>query len=355
VLPDYAFFDDSAPFMHQGNQDAICFLSDYVEAAKTSGLIAQAIVRTAALGSTAGRRVEPALPICPPHAECQDLMLAADGTCHAAASINAGSSDDDSDANCVQSPEGPFGLGATNVTLTCKDASSGLNSTCTATVTVVDNTPPVIVCPADQTLECTDEGAVASFAPMATDNCGVAQLTCLPPSGTKFPEDPSPTSGTCTAVDGSGNTATCGFQVKVQDTLPPAVTTNPGDENGFIGSLWPPNHSLQTISLSDCIASITDQCDGTRPATIIRVTSDELVKTHGKKGEDMVIAPDGQTVQLRAERDGSGDGRVYSIFADATDDDGNTTEVACKVQVPHDQSGAPAIDSGAVSCVGDGC
>jgi hypothetical protein len=68
----------------------------------------------------------------------------------------------------------------------------------------------------------------------------------------------------------------------------------------------------------------------------------------------MVIV-DGQAVQLRAERDGSGDGRVYTIFADVTDDDGNTTEVACKVQVPHDQSGAPAVDSGAVSCVGQGC
>src|SRR5207253_2677671 len=172
---------------------------------------------------------------------------------------------------------GPYGLGATNVTLTCQDPDSGFSSSCTATVTVVDTTRPVIACPANLTLECTDEGAVASFAPTATDNCGVAQVTCSPPSGTKFAEDASPTSGTCTAVDGSGNAATCGFQVKVQDTLPPAVTTNRGDENGFIASLWPPNHSLQTISLSDCIASITDQCDGTAPATsatIVRVISD---------------------------------------------------------------------------------
>jgi ABC-type amino acid transport substrate-binding protein len=353
VLSDYAFFDDSAPFMHQGNQDAVCFLSDYVEAAKTSGLIAQAIVRTAALGSTAGRRAEPALPTCAPNARCKSVTVMADGTCRAAASIDSGSDDADSDANCIQSPAGPFGLGVTNATLTCTD-NAGNTSVCSANVTVVDTTPPVIACPADQTLECTDEGAVASFAPTATDNCGIAKVTCSPPSGTKFPEDLSPTLSTCTAVDGSGNAASCSFQVKVQDTLPPVVTTNPGDENGFIASLWPPNHSLHTISLSDCIASITDQCDGSAPATIVRVTSDELVKTHGKKGEDMVIV-DGQIVQLRAERDGSGDGRVYTIFADVTDDDGNTTEVACKVQVPHDQSGAPAVDSGAVSCMGQGC
>ena len=292
---------------------------------------------------------------CPPAARCQDVTASADGACQAIASINAGSadSDNDDDVTCTQSPAGPFALGATKVTLSCVDAASQQTSSCAATVMVVDKTPPLIICPANQTLECTNEGAVATFAPTATDNCGVAQVTCSPQSGTKFPEDPSPTLGTCTAVDGSGNAASCSFQVKVQDTLPPVVTTNPGDENGFIASLWPPNHSLQTILLSDCIASITDQCDGTRTAAIVRVTSDELVKAHGKKGEDMVIAPDGQTVQLRAERDGPGDGRVYTIFADTKDDDGNTTEVTCKVQVPHDQSGAPAIDSGAVSCVGD--
>jgi ABC-type amino acid transport substrate-binding protein len=352
TLPDYIFFDDSALFMHQGNGDAVCFLSDYVEAAKTSGLIAQAIVRTAALGSTAGRRAEPPLPICPPQPKCQNVTVTADGTCHASASINAGSSDDDSDANCVQSPAGPYALGATPVTLTCTDAE-GPSASCTATVTVVDTTPPVIACPADQTLECTDEGAVATFAPTATDNCGVASVQCSPPSGTKFPEDPSPTPGNCVAVDTSGNQASCAFQVRVQDTVAPVVTTK-SDANGFIASLWPPNHSLQTISLSDCIASITDQCDGPAPASIVRVTSDELVETRGKKGEDMVIV-DAQTVQLRAERDGSGDGRVYTIFANVTDDDGNTTQVACKVQVPHDQSGVPAVDSGAVSCVGEDC
>src|SRR5712664_2159105 len=288
--------------------------------------------------------VPPAQPVC---AKCQDVTVSADGSCHGSASINAVSND----GTCTQSAS-QFGLGATSVTLICTDGKAQVTS-CAGTVTVVDTTPPVIACPADQTLECTDEGAVATFAPTAIDNCGIASVQCSPPSGTKVPEDPSPTSDTCVAVDTSGNQAFCGFQVLVRDTLAPVVTTKPGLD-GFIASLWPPDHSLQTISLSDCIASITDQCDGTAPTTIVRVTSDELVKTNGKKSEDMVIV-DGQAVQLRAERDGSGDGRVYTIFANVTDDDGNTTQVACKVQVPHDQSGVPAVDSGAVSCVGEGC
>jgi hypothetical protein len=122
--------------------------------------------------------------------------------------------------------------------------------------------------------------------------------------------------------------------------------------NGFIASLWPPNHSYHTVSLTDCIEASVDQCDGTTVTSrIVGVTSDEPAG-HGKEGDDILIADDGASVQLRALRDGSGDGRVYTIFATAADDDGNATQVTCQVQVPHDQSGAPAVDSGAAYCIG---
>jgi hypothetical protein len=297
---------------------------------------------------------------CPPTANCQDATVSADATCHGSASINAGSTDNDADndVTCTQSSDGPFPLGKTQVTLTCVDKASQQSSTCSATVTVVDTTPPAIVCPANQTLECTDEGAIATFAPTATDNCGVASVQCSPPSGSTFPEDPSPTAHTCVAIDTSGNQASCGFQVAVNDTLPPIVTPQ-ADANGFSATLWPPNHSMQTVSLSDCIASIVDQCDGALPptaGTILQVTSDEAANGDGSGNTavDIVIV-DGQTVQLRAERDSTGDGRVYTIFASFGDDDGNQTPITCKVQVPHDRKGTPAIDSGASYCVGQGC
>jgi HYR domain/WD40-like Beta Propeller Repeat len=292
---------------------------------------------------------------CAPSAKCQDLAVAADNSCYGSASINAGSSDNDgdTDATCTQSPAGPFGLGSTQVTLICTDKASGLTDSCTATVTVVDTTPPVIVCPADQTLECIGGGAVAIFAPTVTDNCNIASVQCSPASGSMFAEALSPGSVTCAAIDGAGNQSTCGSGILVQDTLAPVVTKNPGVD-GFIASLWPPDDSLQTVSLSDCIASIADECDGTAPATIFRVTSDEPVKANGEKSADMVLV-DGQTVHLRAHRDGSGDGRVYTIFANVTDAGGNTTQVSCKVQVPHDRSDAPAVDSGVASCIGQGC
>ena len=109
----------------------------------------------------------------------------------------------------------------------------------------------MIACPADQTLECSAESAVANFAPTVTDNCGAASVRCTPSSGTTFSEDAAPTAASCVALDASGNQAACGFQIAVRDTLPPEVTPRV-EANGFSVTLWPPNHTYRTVTLSDC-------------------------------------------------------------------------------------------------------
>ena len=48
------------------------------------------------------------------------------------------------------SPAGPYAIGTTSVTLTVSDPY-GAFSTCTATITVQELTPPTIVCPANIT------------------------------------------------------------------------------------------------------------------------------------------------------------------------------------------------------------
>ncbi len=82
----------------------------------------------------------------PPVAVCQDITVNADADClgHAeAVDFDGGSSDPDGDALILSvSPEGPYPLGTTAVTLTVSDGEE--TSTCTATVTVEDNTPPVL-------------------------------------------------------------------------------------------------------------------------------------------------------------------------------------------------------------------
>jgi hypothetical protein len=333
------------PWMSSGKPAGSCYLTDYIEAARASGLLQLIIDRSAPTpAGRIGRTVPPRQPVC---AKCQDVTVSADGSCHGSASINAVSND----GTCTHSAS-QFGLGATLVTLTCTDGKQQVTS-CTGTVSVVDTTPPVIACPADQMLECSAEGAVASFAPTVTDNCG-ASVTCTPPSGTNISED-SPTAVSCVAVDNSGNRASCRFQIAVQDALPPVVTTK-ADANGFIASLWPPNHAYHRVSLADCIKEAIDTCDGAAvTSAIVNVTSDEPESGKGDNTCNDIVIVDSTHVQLRAERNGKGDGRVYSISAAVTDDDGNSTPVTCNVEVRKHLCGEPAVANAAVYCVGQNC
>ena len=78
-----------------------------------------------------------------PTAICHDVTVSAGPDCTANASIDNGSFDPDSGdtITLMQSPSGPYPLGATQVTLTVTD-NHGASSQSTATVTVIDNTPP---------------------------------------------------------------------------------------------------------------------------------------------------------------------------------------------------------------------
>jgi hypothetical protein len=65
------------------------------------------------------------------------------------------------------------------------------------------------------------------------------------------------------------------------------------------------------------------------------------------------VAPNGHGVgtpaaEVRAEREGGGNGRVYHIFFTATDELGAACSGEVLVGVPHDQEGAPAVDDGAL-------
>jgi len=139
--------------------------------------------------------------------------------------------------------------------------------------------------------------------------------------------------------------------ITVQDTIPPEITTS-----GEPIILWAPNHKYETVSISDCVESVTDICDvdvGVGDIIITSVSSDEPEDTpdegDGATLEDIVIV-DPQTVDLRAERQGDGNGRVYTINYEVTDASGNTATGSCQVWVPHDQDeGATAVDDGAAA------
>ena len=129
--------------------------------------------------------------------------------------------------SCSPPPGSTFPKGTTTVNCTATDAS-GNTASCSFTVTVVDNEPPAITCPANITRS-TDPGqcsAVVNYpAPQVSDNCPGVTFSCNPPSGSSFPKGTTPV--VCTATDSSGNTASCTFTVTVNDTEPPTIVCPP--------------------------------------------------------------------------------------------------------------------------------
>jgi beta-glucanase (GH16 family) len=115
---------------------------------------------------------------------CVDVEVAADAACEALASIDDGSFDPDGDAvSLTQDPAGPYGLGATAVTLTVDDLVSfgpdDQAASCQATVTVIDETAPVVACGAAGNVSPPD--APITFTATAEDNCGVADVEVRAP------------------------------------------------------------------------------------------------------------------------------------------------------------------------------
>jgi len=118
------------------------------------------------------------------------------------------------------------------------DACGNVSINCSQTVTVVDTTPPTIVCSPNLTNVCTGvSGAVVTFTTTATDGCGPDPVpVCTPASGSTFPE--GTTLVNCTVNDGCGNQDNCAFSVTVNNTAPaPTLTIVQSGANVVVS--WP--------------------------------------------------------------------------------------------------------------------
>jgi hypothetical protein len=125
--------------------------------------------------------------------------------------------------------------------------------------------------------------------------------------------------------------------------LPPLPPTCPPMAQG--PELWPPNHKLVNVT----IAGVTDPNGDPVTINVTGVTQDEPTNGLGDGDTpiDAFITPNSPVVQIRAERSGLGDGRVYVIHYTATDTTGLSCQGTSTVTVPHDQKpGHVAIDSG---------
>ncbi len=100
------------------------------------------------------------------------------------------------------------------------------------------------------------------------------------------------------------------------------------------------------------VKSVVDVCAGTIPISNVVVVS----ASSDEPGDAIVIGSDCRSVQLKSERDGNGNGRVYKIRLGVSDPSGNIGIATYVVTVPHDQgNGSVAVDDGVEYAVFGNC
>lgn len=159
---------------------------------------------------------------------------------------------------CTPASGSTFALGTNTVNCTSTD-SRGNSSSSNFGITVEDTTAPVIVGPGAITAEATSSaGAAVTYTASATDIVdGSVTPDCVPPSGTTFAL--GLTSGSCSASDEAGNSASQPFSVTVIDTKPPTLTLtgNSAEATGPAGAAV-----SYTATASDLVdGSVTPVCD----------------------------------------------------------------------------------------------
>jgi hypothetical protein len=232
----------------------------------------------------------------------------------------------------------------------------------TATVNV-DKLAPALVCAPTVTANALGwytSAASVTVLCQAADQAGLSGLVNVsafcqgrPTSSTNFPAVGTPGVGSptgaasCTlsaegvwnvygtATDAAGNTTTFPtFQIKV-DRTPPTVTC--GTLSG--GEIWPPNHKMVAWDTSVLVSDAISQSAGFK---LTGFTSTEAADATGSGHTSVDMA--GWTVntpdtsgQVRAERTGPGEGRIYRVYYTGFDLAGNSKSCAVQLAVPHDQ------------------
>jgi gliding motility-associated-like protein len=175
-----------------------------------------------------------------------------------------------------------FPIGTTTNTFVVTDAS-GNTATCSFNVTVNDTELPTITCNAPITVS-NDAGvcgAVVTYTNTSTDNCPgqVITQTAGLASGSVFPI--GTTTNTFVVTDASGNTATCSFNVTVNDTELPTITCNApitvSNDAGVCGAVV----TYTNTSTDNCPGQVITQTAGLASGSVfpIGTTTNTFVVT----------------------------------------------------------------------------
>lgn len=237
--------------------------------------------------------------------------------------------------------------GTYTFTLTVTD-TAGLSSSDSTVVTVTKpNQPPVANAGANQTIGCAGpsgasvkldgskssdpDGDTLNFVwkdgtGNVVGNAAIVQLTVA--AGTH--------TFTLTVTDSANLSSTATTQVTVVAATAPVmgVILSPN-------SLWPPNHRLVEITAN---VETSDGCDANPTIALVSITSNEPDNGLGDgdlpndiesvRGGPIQYGTYVRSFLLRAERSGSGNGRIYTVTYSVKDASGNVSTASAQVRVP---------------------
>ena len=129
------------------------------------------------------------------------------------------------------------------------------------------------------------------------------------------------------------------------ETITVTVNAPPDCEDAYADPdlLWPPNHKFVDVHINNVVDPDGDPVT----ITVTGVYQDEPTEGLGDGDHSPDAIIHGDYVEVRSERSGTGDGRVYHIFYTADDGRGGVSECEVTVGVPHDKKDTP-IDGGAL-------
>lgn len=198
---------------------------------------------------------------------------------------------------------------------------------------------PGITCPPSTTVECSapegtsrdDPQLDAFFDGVTITSRGCDAVGDAEVAAPEFFYLNEPASVVFTAIDESQcrPSNSCMAEVTVTDTTAPTIMNITATPD----VLWPPNGKMVPVTVDVATADI---CDTAPFCQITSVTSNEPEEQprRGNHSPDWSIAAG---LELRAERSGAGDGRIYTITVECADASGNSAQGAVEVGVPHDR------------------